>query len=177
MQYRLSVIVAGCAFTLMPGAVSAQRAAPASSHIAALERCRAIADSGQRLACFDGAAAALIGASKRGDATIVDRSEVRQVRRSLFGFAMPKLPFFRGDDSASEAAEMLETRITSARPIGYGRFRITLADGNAVWETTESYSTFDPPRAGQPIKLRRGALGRYTLSINGQRGVTGKRVG
>ena len=156
---------------------TAQRSAPVSTHVAAFERCQAITDAAQRLACFDGAAAALVGAARRGDATIVDRSEVRQVRRSLFGFAMPKLPFFRGDDTASEAADFLETRITSARPIGYGRYRLTLADGGAVWETTETYSTLDPPRAGQPIRLKRGALGRYTLTINGQRGVTGRRVG
>ena len=174
---RATAAGAAALMALTAAPAVAQPAATASGHLAALERCRAIADPARRLACFDASAGALVQAARRGDATIVDRSEVRQVRRSLFGFSLPKLPFFRGDESAGEAAEVLETRITAVRDLGYGRFRITLADGNAVWETTESFATFSPPRAGQAIRLKRGALGRYTLTINGQRGVSGRRVG
>ena len=178
MISRTTTIGAGLACALAGTAVFAARpAAPPSSYVQSLERCQAIAGPTERLSCFDTAAAALVSATKRGDTTIVDRAEVREVRKSLFGFAMPKLPFFRGDDTAGVAADMLESKITAVRSLGYGKWRMTLADGDAVWETTESDSTMDDPRPGQSIKLKRGALGRYVLSINGQRGVTGRRVG
>ena len=147
-----------------------------SNHVQAFERCQKIAGPIERLTCFDAAAATLVTATRRGDTTIVDRAEVRAVRRSLFGYQMPKLPFFRGDDTAADSGDILETRVTAVRSLGYGRFRITVADGGAIWDTTESDSTMDDPRPGQAIKLKRGALGRYLLSINGQRSVTGRRV-
>jgi hypothetical protein len=173
---RIAFVSIAC-LAASPG-LAAQGTAPSpASPVAALERCQKVASPAERLACFDSAAATLLGSVKRGDTSIVDRSDVRQVRRSLFGFAVPKLPFFRGDKSANDVADVLESRVAAVRSIGYGRYRITLADGDAVWETTETYSTMDDPRVGQKITLKRGALGRYTLSIDGQRGVTGRRVG
>jgi hypothetical protein len=180
MSSRSTIIYVGLIFVLSSAPAWSQRlpsSSTSSNHIKDMEGCQAIAVPNARLACFDAAAAALVGAARRGDTTVVDRSEVRQVRRSLFGFSMPKLPFFRGDESAGEVSNVLETRIASVRSLGYGRYRLTLADGDAVWETTESFENMNDPIAGQPIKLKRGALGRYILLINGQRGVSGRRVG
>ena len=49
---------------------------------------------------------------------------------------MPKLPFFAGDQSAGDTPDQIETTIKSVRD-GYGKYQINVADGNAVWETTE----------------------------------------
>ena len=51
------------------------------------------------------------------------------------------------------------------------------SDNNAVWETSDSNVSFDPPRPGQKISILRGPLGSYFLRINGQVGVRGRRVG
>lgn len=150
---------------------------PASPLIGALEACRAESDDARRLACFDRASAALVTATKSGDVSVVDRAQLRQARRSLFGFAMPKLPFFAGDKSAEDAAETLDSSIKSARGLGYGKFQLTIADGNAVWETTESFATMREPRAGDKVQIKRGPLGSYLLKVAGQRGVKAKRVG
>lgn len=142
-----------------------------------LQACRAIADPAERLACYDKQAGALLDATSKGDVAIVDKSEVRQARKSLFGFAMPKIPFFSGDDSADAVSDTLESTVKSASGIGYGKYRVVIAEGNAVWETTESYGTMRDPRAGDKIVIKRGPLGSYLLRIGSNRGVKGKRVG
>jgi hypothetical protein len=145
--------------------------------VGALQTCRAVADPNQRLACYDKEAGALLDAAQKGDVAVVDKSEVRQARKSLFGFAMPKVPFFSGDDTADAVSDTLETTVKSASGIGYGKFRIIVAEGDAVWETTETYGTMRDPRAGDKILIKRGPLGSYMLRIGSNRGVKGRRVG
>ena len=171
---RLIVWVA--AFGLAATAAAAAKAPPPMSpYINALDQCRQIADSAQRLACYDRTAPALVTASKTGEVNIVDRGQLRQARRSLFGFSMPKLPFFSGDQSAADTPDQIDTTIKSARDLGYGKYRIVVTEGDAVWETTEESN--HEPRSGEKIVIRRGPLGSYFLRINGQAGVKGRRVG
>ena len=161
-----------------PSAVAAKKAEPASSPLVnAIEACRQIADPTQRLACYDRSAGALVEAARTGEVKVVDRGQVRQVRRSLFGYSMPKLPFFSGDDSAADTPDELETTIKAAREIGYGRYRIVLTEGDAIWETTEDSISLREPKPGQKITIRRGPMGSYFVRINGQRSVKGRRVG
>jgi len=159
-------------------AVARSKDKPAPSPlVTAIDRCRQIADSAQRLACYDSAANALVTAAKSGAVAVVDQNEIRKARRSLFGFTLPKIPFFSGDDTADEAQRQLDSTITSVKPLNNGYYRIIIADNNAVWETSESNISFDAPRPGQKITIVRGALGNYFLRINGQIGVRGRRVG
>ena len=145
--------------------------------VGALQACRAMTDPAQRLACYDKEAGALLDAAQSGDVAVVDKAEVRKARKSLFGFSMPKIPFFSGDDSADAVSDTLESTIKQASGIGYGKFRITIAEGDAVWETTETYSTMREPRPGDKIVIKAGPLGSYILRIGSNRGVKGKRVG
>lgn len=163
--------------TLGAVAVAAKAPPPQSPLVTALDQCRPIPDPTQRLACFDKTAASLVAAARSGQVSVVDRGELRQARRSLFGFSMPKLPFFAGDESASDTPSEIETTIKAAGSIGYGKFRIVLTEGNAVWETTEASISMRDPKAGQKILIKRGPMGSYFVRINGQRGVKGRRVG
>jgi hypothetical protein len=90
-----------------------------------------------RLRCYDQTAAALTEAAASGKVVLVDQEDVRKTRRSLFGFSLPKIPFFSGDSSADEAQEELTAKIASASSIGNGKYRMRLEDG-AVWDTTEA---------------------------------------
>jgi hypothetical protein len=171
----LVLLAAAIALTVAPAAAKAPR--PMSPYINALDQCRQIADSAQRLACYDRTAGQLVAASRSGEINVVDRGQMREARRSLFGFSMPKLPFFAGDESAGDTPSVLETTIKSAQDIGYGHYRIVLNDGNAVWETTEDSMSLHEPRSGQKIMISRGPMGSYFLRINGQRGIRGRRVG
>jgi len=108
---------------------------------------------------------------------VVDQNEIRKARHSLFGFTLPKIPFFSGDNTADEVQRQLDSTITAVRPLNNGYYRVVIADNGAVWETTDSSISFDPPRPGQKITILRGPLGSYFLRINGQVGVRGRRIG
>jgi hypothetical protein len=144
--------------------------------VTALDACRQITDDAQRLACFDRASAALVGATASGDVSVVDRAQLRQTRKALFGFNMPRLPFFAGDKSAEDDKGVLDSTIKSVRSMGYERFQIVLVDG-AIWETAQVYLSFSEPRKGQKIRIKRAPLGVYFLEIDGQVAVKGRRVG
>jgi hypothetical protein len=165
------------ALVALAGAAQAKDPPKQSPLVGALQGCRAITDPTQRLACYDKEAAALLDATQKGDVAVVDKSEVRKARKSLFGFSMPKIPFFSGDDTADAVSDTLESTVKSASGIGYGKFRMVIAEGDAVWETTESHGTMREPRAGDKIVIKRGPLGSYMLRIGNNRGVKGKRVG
>jgi len=158
-------------------AAPAHNIAPSSQLITAVQACQNIKEDAARLQCYDRSVSALATANARGDVAVVDKQQMREARRSLFGFSVPKIPFFSGDDTADSVSDTLETTIKSASGIGYGKFRIVVAEGDAVWETTETYGTMHDPRAGEKIVIKRGPLGSYLLRIGSNRGVKGKRVG
>lgn len=144
--------------------------------VGALDACRKIADGAERLACFDKASAALVGATATGEVSVVDRKELRQARRALFGFTMPKLPFFAGDRSGEDEKDEIDSTVKSAKQIGYERYQIILADG-AIWETSQTSLSFSEPRRGQKVHIKRGPLGSYFIEVDGQVAVKGRRVG
>jgi hypothetical protein len=160
----------------LPVAALAQQATPAP--IAALAACRAVTDGAARLACFDKAAAELETAVSQKNLVVLDREAVRKTRRSLFGFGLPRLPFFGDDDDENEAPEAREitAAIASAQSFGYNKWRIRLEDG-AMWETTEAYRGFKQPGPGVNVVIKAGPLGSYVMRIAGERGVKAKRVG
>jgi hypothetical protein len=149
-------------------------APPPNPVLDALSACRTIQDSAARLACFDTASARLAEAVDRHDLVVMDRAEVRQTRRSLFGFSLPRIPLFRGENV--EEQEEITTTITAATSLGMGKWQFRIEDG-AVWRTTEGTPGLVDPAAGQKVVIKRGALGNYFIRFNGQRGLRGLRVG
>jgi hypothetical protein len=142
--------------------------------IQGLAACRGVADEKARLACYDAASARLEQAVERKELVVMDRQEINETRRSLFGFSVPKIPLFRGEGGAQESE--IEATIASAGSMGMGRWQIQLPDG-AIWQTSESSLDLRDPKPGQKIVIKKGALGNYFLRINGQRGIRGRRVG
>jgi len=172
------LIVAIAATAAASSAPAKEKEKPAPSPlVSAIDRCRQVTDPMQRLACYDAAANALVQAANSGAVAVVDQNEIRKARHSLFGFTLPKIPFFSGDTTADEVQRQLDSTITSVQALNNGYYRIVIADNNAVWEITDSSISFDPPRKGEKITIVRGALGNYFLRINGQVGVRGRRVG
>lgn len=172
-----SILAGTLALALATGATAADKNPPVSAIVGQLEACRALGDDAQRLACFDRESAALIAAVQGGKVAVVDQAQVRETRRSLFGFQIPKLPFFSGDRSGEEVQEELESTVKSVQEIGRGRYRIVIADNDAVWETIDNPMRLNAPRKGDKIVIKRGLLGAYFLRIDGQVGVKGRRVG
>ena len=175
MIIRIAV-AAGVALVLSTGAFSAQPKLPDSPLVRGVVECRAQTDDAARLRCYDAAAAALAEAANSGKVVVVDREDVKKKRRALFGFSLPKLPLFKGDDSTEDVDDEITARIASAGPIGYGKFRIKLEDG-ALWETTEGTSAVRDPRPGDTVVIKKGPLGSYMVRVAGQRGLRARRVG
>ncbi len=179
-MYRSIPLLAAIGLLASPlSAQGAQGGAGGPSQlVTAIGNCQAIKEDAARLACFDRAASALVGAASRGEVAVIDREQVRQTRRTLFGFSLPRLPSFLGmkDREATEEPRELVSTVTSFREGATpGRFRFTIADGNAVWETTESAQLSDP-RPGDKVTIQRGALGSYFVQIGNQSWVRARRV-
>jgi hypothetical protein len=164
------------AFLALGLAAPAAAADERPAAIQALAACRALTDDAARLACFDREAGALLQSVEQKETVVLDQQEIRKTKRSLFGFTLPRLPFFDGrKDGEKDVAEFteIETPIKTVQGIGYGRFRFTVDDG-AVWQTTEGINAF--PKPGQTVVIRKGLMGSYFIRFEGARSVKGVRV-
>ena len=166
----------------VPALAAAQRgrdAPPARPQsFEAVVRCRAITDPAARLACFDQAVAALQAAQERRDLVVVDRQQVREGRRRLFGLALPRIPIFGGgddDDQDEDAVRSLESTVAGVTQTGYGQYQLTLADGS-VWVQTDNNTLAVPPRNGHRVVINRGAMGGFMMRVNNQPGIRARRV-
>src|SRR5690349_9886190 len=72
-----------------------EQAAPPPVYQAVVD-CRAIIDAAQRLACFDRTVGEMAKAGEEKDLVVLDREAVRETRRGLFGFSLPKIKLFGG---------------------------------------------------------------------------------
>lgn len=140
--------------------------------ITQLKNCRAIVDSTERLACYDREVGAVIEATEDGTLQVVDQEDVKETKRSLFGFTLPKIKLFGGDD---EEMTTLETTVTDVRAVGREGWVFTVAEGS-VWRISETKMGWRPPKPGQNVEFKKASLGSYFIRVNGQTGVKGKRI-
>lgn len=157
--------------------VSAQDQPKPQDYLGDLKTCHAIADDKQRLACYDAKISSIVTATDAGDVRIVDREDVRQTRRQLFGFAIPNLGILGGNDDEKdeEADALFVTTITSARQMPGAGWRFTTAEG-AVWEINNPPRRLAPIKPGDRVEFKKASFGFYFARIGGQIGVKGRRV-
>lgn len=153
-----------------------QTEAPPPEIFQQLIDCRAIADSTERLTCYDRQTAALEEATRKREIVISDKNAVKAARRGLFGFTAPigRLMGFGGDEDEAEQIKEIESTVTSARHTANG-WRIELEDGS-TWEQNDTRDFALSPKAGNPVKITRGVLGTYFVSVKGQRAVKMRRI-
>ncbi len=145
--------------------------------IAALEKCLAIAGDAERLACTDVAARKLVAASRAREVVVVDREEMKKTRKSLFGFALPRIALFGkgGPDDVEEVAKV-DMKVTRVTPLGYGKYSFTMEDG-ARWNTTEGWQGSPQPKSGDMLTIKRATMGSFMISLKGGRSARAMRVG
>ena len=170
MLISLSYVVAAVAL-----AAPAKQDLKAAPEVAAISACRAVADAAARLACFDQAVGALDTALANQQLTVLTRNDVRQTKRSLFGFSIPKLPFFGGKDDGEPDIKQVTAKVAGLRSLGYGKWQVRLEDG-AVWQTIEPFASDYEPRSGSNVTIKQGMLGNYFLAFSGVPSVRGRRV-
>ena len=134
-------------------------------------QCRAIQDSAARLACYDRGVAALETAQKSNELYVADKAAMKEARRGLFGFSLPKMKIF-GDESLGDLDE-LETTIAGVSS-GQRGLVFTLPDGARWAQTDKRY--MDKPKIGAKIRIKKAALGSYMASINGKSGFRVERI-
>jgi hypothetical protein len=142
----------------------------------ALLDCRALADPQKRLACYDDRVGALDTAEKKRDVVIVDRKQVTEAKKSLFGLSLPTLHIFNnatGGDKDDDDVQEINTTIQQASQ-GGGHWLLVLADGARWQQTDDNY--LDPPKPGTPIRIHRGALGSYMANVGKAPGIRVRRV-
>jgi hypothetical protein len=141
----------------------------------ALVRCRSIQDEAQRLRCFDQAAANLEEAADKRELVVVDRKQMRETKRSLFGLDIPNLnPFGSGPEDEEEEIKSVEGVVASAYQDGARRWVVTLEDGS-TWAQTDNNMVAIRPKKGHKVKINKAALGSYMMRLNGQPAVRAKR--
>lgn len=159
--------------------VAAQDAEVVSDVIA----CRAVANDAERLACFDRTTSLLADARSRNEVRVEDPRKVEEAKRAQFGLtpaqvaeAKPKPAPQAARKAPPEPAELREISSSVARVSrdGLGRYVVTLADG-ARWRQKEA-GDMREPRPGDPIRIRRAALGSFMANIKNERAVRVERL-
>jgi hypothetical protein len=172
---RRFMIAVAAAALLAPAALPAKTAKPQPRPEAfeALVRCRAIGDEAERLRCFDAASATLQQAAENRDLVVVDRKQIREAKRGLFGLDIPNLNPFGGAEDEEEI-KSIESVVQSAERDPFGRWVVKLEDGS-TWAQTDDLPLAVAPKRGQKVKVVKASLGSYMMRVNGQPGVKAKR--
>ncbi len=137
--------------------------------------CRALTDSTARLACYDAAAARLQQAESAGEVVVVDRAQVREARRQIFGFSVPALDLFGGRSTArpQDRVDRLEGVVRSSS-FGLDGKRVFRLEDGAVWRQFGSEEL--RVRAGSRVVITRGLIGSFFMRVDNQPGVRVQRV-
>ena len=170
------VMAAVAAALMAPAALPAKtpKPQPRPEAFEALVRCRSLTDDAARLRCFDAAAATLQTAAENRDLVVVDRKQIREANRGLFGLDLPDVNPFGGGGGDEEEIKSIESVVRSATQEGDGRWVVTLED-NSTWAQTDNYPFAVNPKRGHKVKIVKASMGSYMMRVNGQPGVRAKR--
>ena len=173
-KWMIGLVGASAAGLLAVGAVAKDRKPDGATPkiFTDVTDCRKIADNAQRLACYDRTVGALATAEESENLYVADKETMREARRGLFGFNLPKVKLF-GNDDIGEEVKFIETTI---KAVGQGSkgYVFTLEDG-ARWAQTDG-AYMDKPKAGAKIRIRKATLGSYMASIDGRVGFRIERL-
>jgi hypothetical protein len=133
-----------------------------------------VTDSAQRLACYDRAAQGFADAMGKKEVVVIDKARANEARRSLFGFTIPNFGALLG--GGGEEISQIESNVTDVVENGDGTLTLRLADGS-TWSQIDDTPIALPPRRGDKIVVKRGALGAYFVKVGSQPGFKAKRVG
>ena len=139
----------------------------------ALVNCRSIVDPQERLVCYDAKVTAIDQAEKNDELVLADKETMKEARRGLFGFSLPKLKLFGNDDEEGESE--LISKIASVYQGSPGKWTVVL-DTGARWAQIDTQMLGRNPKPGMEIKIRPASMGSYFANIAGQRALRMKRV-
>jgi hypothetical protein len=133
--------------------------------------CKTIENPEQRLACYDEKVAALDEAQKKEEIVVTDKAAVKEAKRGLFGFDLPKIKIFGGGDEVTEIEAVVKS-VTANRA---GQVSIVLEDG-AKWQQVDTKILNREPRTGDKARIRVGSMGSYLVQFNDGPAIRMKRI-
>ncbi|WP_174300886.1 hypothetical protein [Caulobacter sp. S45] len=148
---------------------SARPASPTANPAAvaqAIGDCRKLTDRDARLDCYDKATDAFEQAQASGQVVVVDREQVRAVKRQAFGFNVPSLNLF-AHGPKEEQVDKVSVKLAGAHQNGDSRW-VMVTDEDAVWTQIDGADLFNPPHAGSTVAIRKAMLGSYFCNVDGQ---------
>jgi len=155
-----------------PAAASTDQPPVRSELFDTLLDCRGIPDGTKRLACFDGASEAVAAAQKKGDVVVLSKQDLKETRRTLFGFSLPRFSL-RGVRMDDAGIDKLESTALGVRPAGL-YWSVVLDRDSGTWETTEPLNR--QPRKGDRVVIKKAMLGGYLGTIGNSNLVRFKRM-
>ena len=174
MQHVSPIIVAAVATAASLSAAPAVAQDASQRILDTFGACRSVQGTDARLACFEQAYDGFAAQVKTKAVRVIDKKEIATTKRSLFGFSLPKIALFGGGTDGGKTNDdepeftQIDSTVASVRPIASGRIEFSLAEqGGAVWHSTDPVPF--PPKVGDKIHIKRGALGNYFISSGGSR--------
>ncbi|HIG23662.1 MAG TPA: hypothetical protein EYG02_07265 [Henriciella marina] len=149
--------------TILPAA--AQEASSFSTR--EVYACADLSDDAARLACYDEAVGRLKSAEETGEAVMVTRSEVEEVRRDSFGFSIPSLPNFAASVfGEGEEIDEVSYPVASVQKTSRGELYVTLQNGQ-VWQQTDNKRIYYSAKRGvDNATIKSAALGSYMMKLD-----------
>ena len=169
-------LVAGGAAALLTTSAAAKPLPPTAppAAVQSLLACRSVADSTQRLQCYDRAAQGFAEAMGKREVVVIDKARANEARRSLFGFSVPNFGALLG--GGGDEISQIESTVDGVVENADGGWTVRLTDGS-TWSQTDDTPVALPPRRGDKVVVKRGAMGSYFLKLGSQPGFKAKRVG
>lgn len=147
--------------------MAAQEDQPISTQ--AIYACAEIADDTDRLACYDETVGRFEAAEAAGEVTTISKSEVEEIKKDSFGFALPSIPRivmpkFGGDDK--DDLDSVTIAVTEVERLRYDNLRVTLENGQ-IWEQTDGKRVQFSKRVGvESAKITRAAFGSFKMKLD-----------
>jgi hypothetical protein len=175
MLRAIGAAALGAAILVGAGAAAKKPVAPERPEaFEALVKCRGIADEKARLQCYDQATSALQQAAERHDLVIVDKKQMRETRRTLFGLEIPRLNIFGGGDDEGDEVKSIESVVVNAYTNQGGQWVVHLEDGS-TWVQTDHNMIAITPKKGTKVTVVKAALGSYMMRIGKEPGMRARR--
>ncbi len=147
------LLIFGAALAVMAANAAA---APAGDLLTEMNACRALGD-GERLACFDRTLA------RQGAPAAVAPVSPAPQPKPASDFGSERLP---ASDAAPKQTDSIVAKVKAVSWNAFRHFTVTLDNGQ-VWRQLDSDTATAQFGASQAVKISRGFLDSYSLSVDG----------
>jgi hypothetical protein len=181
-KQKFALILGAIAVISLGAFASSPAATSATTALQKVIACHGVADSQQRLACYDSVVSKLLADAKAGegsaaaaeDVMVISKAQVRDAKRQAFGFDLSALSIFdRGEKP--EVIDRISAVVERAYQTGSGRWIIEM-DNASTWEQTDDEKVWKGPKKGSRADIRKASLGSYFINLDGQRAIRARRV-